>query len=395
MSKKIQHTTRYDRGIIEPISYGDGFMRAKVTIARAGVFPYVTHDGKIRKEAKLPDDLFSRATIDSAKGAPITDGHPPRSDSKGMVTPANYQKYAKGSLGDTATIENDHLVFFETVYDEALIADTKSKKKVEVSIGFTTAVDETPGEFRGERYDARQTNIKINHLAHVENGRGGDTVRVHLDASDGDIAVMMDEAQNSTDEPDTGNAHTKEKSMDENALLGVFKKFFEWLKGEAEKTPPPEDPNPPVKPTEPEPAKEPPKHDSAEVIKLQARIDALEATLAKNKADKDTAVKLDEAISERIQLVDSARGVIQDYKHDGKTDREIKLDVIDKVLPYDKSVKVDELDAVFIDARYDAAMSLAREKALDGDNHTSSAPRLDEAAIQEKKNKRNNIRGDK
>lgn len=71
---------RYDRGSIEPIERGDGFLRARVKIARDGVFPYIYPNGKIYREAKLADELFSELTIDSAKGIPVTDGHPPISD---------------------------------------------------------------------------------------------------------------------------------------------------------------------------------------------------------------------------------------------------------------------------------------------------------------------------
>jgi len=33
-----------------------GFLRAKVSLARPGVFEYTLPDGKTRKEAKLPED---------------------------------------------------------------------------------------------------------------------------------------------------------------------------------------------------------------------------------------------------------------------------------------------------------------------------------------------------
>ena len=97
---------RYDRGTIEIAEKGNDFLRAKVVIARPGVFPYLTPSGDICYEAKLPDDLFSEITINSAKGAPITDGHPPVQDNAGMIDTTNWKEYTKGSLGDAISIEN-------------------------------------------------------------------------------------------------------------------------------------------------------------------------------------------------------------------------------------------------------------------------------------------------
>lgn len=404
MSKIKKNSYRYDQGTIEPLEFGDGFLRAKVTIARTGVFPYLRGDGKIQREAKLPDDLFSLPTIDSAKGAPVTDGHPPRSDSAGFVTPKNYKQHAKGALGDSASVESDHLELHETVYDESLIADLKAGKKREVSIGFICDVDCTPGEFRGQRYDARQINIRINHLAHVDEGRGGESVRVHLDSSDGDVAAM-------TKSINTGSEKDKEHSM-EKFFEGLKNLFEELFKEKAAATDGEDNPdgNPASDTTDGDPGdgtvkkddadirkkagkQSPVKQDSSDVKKMQARIDALEAMVKKltaQKTEKDSVARMDEAISARMKLVDSARAVLKDYKHDGKTDREIKLDVITKLLPFDETIKTDSLDAVYIDARYDAAMSLAREKALDADEATG-VPRIDENAIAQKKAARLNM----
>jgi len=185
---------RFDRGSLTVVERGDGFLRCRVAIARACVFPYMRADGKIIMEAKLPEELFSDFTIASAKGAPITDEHPPRSDSNGFVTPINYSKYVKGSFGDSIENEEDHLFANETIYDSELMKNVLSEEKVEVSIGFDTQIDYTPGTYNGVRYDAVQRKIKINHLAHTVAGRAGETVRAYFDsASDGDFAVQTED----------------------------------------------------------------------------------------------------------------------------------------------------------------------------------------------------------
>ncbi len=389
---------RYDKGTIEPIERVDGFLRARVSIARDGVFPYLTPSGTIRMEAKLPEDIFSELTIETAKGVPVTDGHPPIDDNKGLISPENYSRYVKGALGDSVSVQNGHLQAVETIFDAGLMTDLKAGRKLEVSIGFITDMDDTPGEYAGQRYDARQTNIRINHVAHVDQGRGGDTVRAHLDAavhSHMDIAVMK---------TDTNAAHkntdTRGEEMDENAILAALKKFFTWIvKGGDDEGAQKGDPDTSGSGSDgpdstgsgqaaPDPEKEPKKDQADAVVKkMQARIDALEALIAqkdKSGKAKQDAARIDAAIQERMGLVDAARSVIPDFKYDGMLNRDIKLAVIDKVLPFEKETKVDALEDVFIDARYDAALSLAREKAS-LDEGTSTSPRIDEAEIAKKR----------
>lgn len=184
---------RYDKATIVPIESTPGFLRARVAIARPGVFPYIYRDGTIRMEAKLPDEILSEQTIESAKGAPVTHGLPPLDDSRGLVTPEKWHKYVKGALGDEVQIINNMPLFNETVFDAGLIEELKKGNKLEVSIGFETDIDPTPVEYAGQKYDCIQRNIRINHVAHVDSGRAGDTVRAYLDSAIPDgihIAVM-------------------------------------------------------------------------------------------------------------------------------------------------------------------------------------------------------------
>ena len=44
----------------------------------------------------------------------------------------------------------------------------KDGRSRELSCGYYCDLDETPGEYEGQRYDARQRNIRGNHLALVE-----------------------------------------------------------------------------------------------------------------------------------------------------------------------------------------------------------------------------------
>jgi hypothetical protein len=71
------------------------------------------------------------------------------------------------------------------IYDGDTIDEMKGRNKVQVSLGYTCDLDETPGHHAvyGD-YDARQINIRGNHCAIVDTARAGQTARVRLDAAE-------------------------------------------------------------------------------------------------------------------------------------------------------------------------------------------------------------------
>jgi len=152
-----------------------GFITVEVALTRTGVMPYKRKEGGVQRELKHPDEIFSTETKESAKGIPVTDGHP-----LPLVTSDNWKQYTKGTTHLQIKKEGDHLVGYETIFDEDLSAYILSGKKDQVSIGFEADIVEESGEFEGEQYDAIQKNIQINHLAHTEQGRAGDTVRARV-----------------------------------------------------------------------------------------------------------------------------------------------------------------------------------------------------------------------
>lgn len=189
--------------------------------------------------------------------------------------------------------------------------------------------------------------------------------------------------------------------MDENVIVEFFRKLFAMVMGKkeeeegaeggdtggAEGTPPAGEGKADGK--EPKAGKSAMGDESERTIKtLQAKVDALEAALKKvtgDQKEKEASKRLDEAVNTRISLIESAKAVCKDLKHDGMSNRQIKLAVIDRLLPFGEHVKADSLDDVVIDARYDAAMALAREKAAIGDDEGAGAFRIDEKEIAKKR----------
>lgn len=176
--------TRYDTAPIKQVTTDPqtGFMHVtNVPIARVGVFPYLKADRSIEMEAKLPTELLSDSTVNSADNRPVTNDH------HGLVTKDNATQLAKGFTADNAHVDNNTLRVDMTIMDGKLI-DAINNGKQELSIGFQTNIDQTPGKYNGVAYDSVQKDIRINHVAVVNQGRAGHKVRLL-----GDSAEMIDD----------------------------------------------------------------------------------------------------------------------------------------------------------------------------------------------------------
>ena len=176
---------RFDRAPLNTVErLADGRLRVRATFSRTGPLNYLRADGTLQTEHVTADELFRTDSLDTAGLAPVTLGHP----SEGMVTPANWKKYAVGASGSKVVANRaDGLVdVVFVVGDEEAIAAIEGGKATEVSAGYSTLVE--------QRGDGRwyQTNRQYNHLALVEHGRAGPSVRLHLDDAD-DWAVMADD----------------------------------------------------------------------------------------------------------------------------------------------------------------------------------------------------------
>jgi len=165
-----------------------GFLRFPVFMGRTGVQIYRKADGSIVKEFRPPEEVFREETMAGLRGIPVTNNHP-SSD----VTPENFKDLAVGYGSDQVDrIDGEGVSYqrgFVTIADAQAIRDIQDGK-VEVSLGYDVAIDETPGDYNGLVYDVIQRNITPNHLALVDKGRAGSEVRLRLDSED---AVMVND----------------------------------------------------------------------------------------------------------------------------------------------------------------------------------------------------------
>lgn len=167
---------RADRGRIEDYTDSNGFLRVPGSAARTGILVYKNADGTERRELVLPEELFSEESLKSLSGAPVTHLHPQES-----ITPENYSLYAQGSIHGQPRRDGDQLVVELSINGKDAI-DAVRGGKHELSLGYAVELDETPGEWQGQRYDAVQRNRVYNHIAIVPRGRAGRECRINFDA---------------------------------------------------------------------------------------------------------------------------------------------------------------------------------------------------------------------
>lgn len=166
----------------------EGWIRDKPVLTRAGVFEYKQPNGKIQREWRPPEEVFHADHLASFAGVPITVGHP------GRVSATNTAAIIGTVLGAGERQDTNALAPL------VIHAPSRMGAHRDLSLGYSVDMDETPGITPdGERYDAIQRNLKINHCAVVERGRAG-TARLRLDRQDAaDASVVISNEETMSD----------------------------------------------------------------------------------------------------------------------------------------------------------------------------------------------------
>lgn len=371
--------TRYDTAPINRITQDaqTGFVHiTNVPIACVGVFPYMKADNSVEMEAKLPTELLSEGTVSSANSKPITDNHPDE-----LVTQVNARNYMKGFTATNAHVENDKLKVDMTITDKSLI-DEINKGKQELSIGFETEVVPKKGEYKGVAYDSVQRNIRINHVAVVEQGRAGHSVRLLGDSAEmieqdvqkkgkrmettkvrldnADVTVATVDADKII-KLDADNADKAKKIAELEAQIEEKKKELDELKGEAEE-------------------------EKKNADEAQAKADAAEKELDSLKKEY-SGDAMQKAVNDRLNLVGKVKPYLGDsYDFNGKTDKQLKLDTITAL---DSSIDLKDKSDDYINAYFDAALQAKNAPRVNG--YGGPEVKSDKSVVEELRDKRYNF----
>ena len=383
---------RIDNATLSNVKFDNGMLTAKVNLTKAGVYPYLYSDGRLVKEAKLPEEIFSQATIDSANGAVITDNHPDINQDSGLVNSSNYSKLVKGNVFN---VKQDGLFLsgLEKVFDSDLQKRILSGEQIQVSIGFEQKTDWTPGEYNGEKYDCVQRDIRINHIAHVEKGRAGEECRTILD-SNKDYAIMQEanNIMNETKSPKiTWRVDNKDYSIDkaiiDKAVLSTVKKD-EDAPMDATTTPAADLPDAP-KPIDAAMIAEDAKKLNAIMTTLQGKfgvnsieeltalIDAQKAVIEAYQAKAAAAPSVEAAVADSMLVIRNAENF--GVKVDSMNPIEVRKAFIEKFLPSYTKEKLDAMEANVLRITYDAACEVAKNTSAKHDEDSSGKLTLDTA----------------
>ena len=347
----MARVVRYDFSSLDGVSFTkEGFMKCDAVLARTGVQTYRTRDGQVIREYRPPEEVFRQESMDSAKGRPVTNGHPPI----GLITADTATMYTKGYTGDNVRREKagncELLVGNLTVVDKQTIEDSKNGKR-QISQGYQLELEFKSGfdPVTGEAYDAIQRNIVHNHTAIVDLARAGSIASLRLDAED---AVLVDEKYQKEEQTmkivldgkelevsdEVGAAIKKELAKKDEALTA---KSQEIVKKDGE-----------ISAAKAEASTFKGKADAldAEVNTLKTKVDAVQITDA----------QIQEKVTARISVLDAARKLVKKedvVKLDSMSELDIKKAVILSLSP---DTKLDGKDAAYINGRFDTICELTK-----------------------------------
>lgn len=177
----MKNIARYDNGQIQnKIEYTpEGYIKGEAIVTRTGIFKYQNFDGTTRYELRHPDDIWVLDSIKTMEMIPITNNHPIEK----FVNTENYKNLSIGYTGETISKQGSYISTNIVITDKEGIEAVKNGRR-QLSLGYLVDLVDESGFYEGERYDARQTNVRYNHLAIVDKARAGDQAKINLDAND-------------------------------------------------------------------------------------------------------------------------------------------------------------------------------------------------------------------
>lgn len=341
----------------------NGFLNVLANLTRTGVFVYsqVLPDGTVTtlRQLRLPDEVFSEESLATLMGLPITNNHPSE-----MISPENASDFIVGMSSDRpkkvfAPIQNGDTEEFVqqlvTFFDKDTIKDVVEGRKTELSLGYTTELEDSPGLYKGNPYDVIQRNVRYNHLSLVDEARGGRSCKVILDDTetvvqlDGESyledVILENDNINETDEGEDMKIFKyggKEFNVEDDvhALLTSIETSLDGVNVEMTSK-------------------------LKDFDKLTAKCDELDEKLKaqKDSEDKDT---FSDAVKSRVALEGKAGKVLgEDCVLDGLSDSDIKRKVIAKLRP---SASLKDRSDDYIDARFEVCIEDAAETSPDNED---------------------------
>jgi hypothetical protein len=313
----------------------NGFLNiAKAYPTKAGVLVYKTADGKEIRELRSPEEVFREDSMQSLAMKPFSIEH-----RGGILTPENVKDQNAGATGQNIGRDGDFMTCSIAVFRSDAINQIIKEGVMELSAGYTCDTIESPGVYKGQRYDRVQTNIRYNHLTLTRKARG-EGCRIRLDSGD---AILAEEGETQNNQDNEEQIMKVVKLKIPAIQVGEMKFDSETIEVEETQSRVIEDLI----------ARQ--ELMAAESAKRDARLDSLTKELAEEKEKSGAFTgyispdQLDKHVAERAELLAAAK----EFKMDsaGMDTKAIKLGLCKAVKRFDEA-RLDS-DQAYLDAAWD------------------------------------------
>lgn len=331
MSKDGMQREVVDRAGMQRRYTDEGFLVVPARIARTGIqlyraFELGINDGdpmRVIRVYRSPNEVFAADAMRSAEDKTITDDHPDE-----FVSSENWRDLARGHVRNVHR-DGIYVAVDMVVTDAGSIKDLDSGK-TQLSVGYTADYDWMPGVTpEGEHFDAQQKNIRVNHVAIVDAARCGPTCRVSDSQPNPKGNAMADRKVTIDgipfDLPEAAAAAVDKLVSARDSAQNASKAAGEAL------------------------ATANAAHDTA--------IKAKDAEIEKLKLDVMTPDARDALVETWAATIDTAKRLVPDFAHKGKTCDAIRREVVGKLATDEKHKPV-----------VDAVLAGRKLEALDSDN---------------------------
>jgi hypothetical protein len=171
----INFTDRVPMGEVRRTA--DGYLVTDARVARTGIQVYLGSelgrpDLSTVRVYRPESAVFAADAMRSYAHRPVTLGH------RGTVTAKNWRDVAAGSTGGEVVRDGEFVRVPLSLMDQAAI-DAYDAGTRELSMGYDANLEFTDGKTpEGEAYDAIISGMQMNHLALVDQARGGQSLRI-------------------------------------------------------------------------------------------------------------------------------------------------------------------------------------------------------------------------
>jgi uncharacterized protein len=156
----------------------DGYMVCMPRIARTGIQEYRgiemgRPDLDVVRVYRPEAEVFANDSLRSLSSKPITVEHPDV-----PVTSKNWRDFAVGHIGEDVMRDGDFIRVPLILMDASAVDEVKGGR-AELSVGYSAMIEWADGVTpSGEKYNAKQTSIRANHVAITHTARGGPKLRM-------------------------------------------------------------------------------------------------------------------------------------------------------------------------------------------------------------------------